>query len=63
VFRSYEQIMVKCWDRVPEKRPTFQQLTNDLVELFNGSGGGDMYYDDLPKSSKENLMYDNTDSV
>ena len=49
---------MSCWNRSPENRPTFQQLTKDLVAMFNGEGGGDMYYDDAPKSSDLQLHDD-----
>jgi len=36
---SYAQVMVKCWDGNPEKRPTFDQVVEMLQEAVDASRG------------------------
>lgn len=56
----YKDIMLKCWDSQPERRPSFKMLTDELMSLFHASAGGDMYYDDAPKSTDKVQLYDET---
>lgn len=34
----YDQLMMPCWDEIPQKRPTFLQLHNQIERLIAESG-------------------------
>ena len=55
----YKEVMLPCWNRLPEKRPMFQEITDDLERLFHGAQDGEMYYDDAPRNGQQDL-YDGT---
>lgn len=33
VAEEYTQLIKRCWDRVPEKRPTYEEILDELVKM------------------------------
>ncbi|KAK2143800.1 hypothetical protein LSH36_812g00136 [Paralvinella palmiformis] len=42
----YKEVMMKCWEYKPSKRPSISEICSNLEVIFHGASGGDEYYDD-----------------